>query len=112
MQSIRSPIFLLSRHGSSLSDCFKTEDTFEKVSIFEGEEIIQNAGYLSSTKQMPHRTIRAHYEQLLEFERGRIIRLKEAGRLIGESLAIRVEAMQDLLEDSARMGGQGQISAT
>ncbi|GFU48895.1 HTH_Tnp_Tc3_2 domain-containing protein [Trichonephila clavipes] len=28
---------------------------------------------------MPHRRIRVHYEQLSEFERGRIIRLKETG---------------------------------
>ncbi|GFU19140.1 HTH_Tnp_Tc3_2 domain-containing protein [Trichonephila clavipes] len=29
---------------------------------------------------MPHRGVRAHYEQLSEFERNRIIELKEGGR--------------------------------
>ncbi|GFV41193.1 hypothetical protein TNCV_2979471 [Trichonephila clavipes] len=33
----------------------------------------------SMTEKMPRRRIRAHYEQLSEFERGRIIGLKEAG---------------------------------
>ncbi|GFT40434.1 hypothetical protein TNCV_1646361 [Trichonephila clavipes] len=37
------------------------------------------AGYLSTTEKMPRRRIRAHYEQLSEFERGRIIGLEEAG---------------------------------
>ncbi|GFX47664.1 uncharacterized protein TNCV_699181 [Trichonephila clavipes] len=36
-------------------------------------------GYLSTTEKMPCRRIRAHYEQLSEFERGRIITLEEAG---------------------------------
>ncbi|GFX74782.1 HTH_Tnp_Tc3_2 domain-containing protein [Trichonephila clavipes] len=38
--------------------------------------------YLSTfqrLKKIPQRRIRAHYEQLTEFERGRIIELKEAG---------------------------------
>ncbi|GFX31790.1 hypothetical protein TNCV_171231 [Trichonephila clavipes] len=35
--------------------------------------------YLSTTERMLRRRIRAHYEQLSEFERGRIIGLKEAG---------------------------------
>ncbi|GFX61572.1 HTH_Tnp_Tc3_2 domain-containing protein [Trichonephila clavipes] len=37
-----------------------------------------DSGYLSTTEKMPRRRIRAHYEQLSEFERGRIIGLKEA----------------------------------
>ncbi|GFW32248.1 HTH_Tnp_Tc3_2 domain-containing protein [Trichonephila clavipes] len=36
-------------------------------------------GYLSTTEKMSRRRIRAHYEQLPEFERGHIIGLKEAG---------------------------------
>ncbi|GFW22216.1 general transcription factor II-I repeat domain-containing protein 2 [Trichonephila clavipes] len=35
--------------------------------------------YLSTTEKLSRRRIRAHYEQLSEFERGRIIGLKEAG---------------------------------
>ncbi|GFV87591.1 hypothetical protein TNCV_3282291 [Trichonephila clavipes] len=35
-------------------------------------------GYLSTTEKIPHHRIRTHYEQLLEFERGRITGLKEA----------------------------------
>ncbi|GFV91837.1 uncharacterized protein TNCV_2975091 [Trichonephila clavipes] len=35
--------------------------------------------YLSTTENMPRRRIRAHYEQLSEFERGRMTGLKEAG---------------------------------
>ncbi|GFX98678.1 HTH_Tnp_Tc3_2 domain-containing protein [Trichonephila clavipes] len=38
----------------------------------------RNLGYLSVTEKVPRRGIRAHYEQLSEFERGRIIELKEA----------------------------------
>ncbi|GFX84587.1 uncharacterized protein TNCV_723951 [Trichonephila clavipes] len=38
----------------------------------------QSDGYLSTTEKMPRRRIRAHYELLSEFERGRIIGLKEA----------------------------------
>ncbi|GFW00159.1 transposable element Tcb1 transposase [Trichonephila clavipes] len=34
-------------------------------------------GYLKTTEKMPHRRVRAHYEQLSEFERGRIIGLKK-----------------------------------
>ncbi|GFV80113.1 uncharacterized protein TNCV_1476761 [Trichonephila clavipes] len=33
--------------------------------------------YLSTTEKVPHHRIRAHYEQLPEFERDRIIELKE-----------------------------------
>ncbi|GFW63483.1 HTH_Tnp_Tc3_2 domain-containing protein [Trichonephila clavipes] len=36
-------------------------------------------GYLSTTEKTPRRGIRAHYKQLSEFERDRIIALKEAG---------------------------------
>ncbi|GFW64811.1 HTH_Tnp_Tc3_2 domain-containing protein [Trichonephila clavipes] len=35
-------------------------------------------GYLSTTEKMPRCRIRANYEQLSEFERGRVIGLKEA----------------------------------
>ncbi|GFS71646.1 transposable element Tc1 transposase [Trichonephila clavipes] len=35
--------------------------------------------YFLKTEKIPHRRIRAHYEQLSEFERGLIIELKEAG---------------------------------
>ncbi|GFW93941.1 HTH_Tnp_Tc3_2 domain-containing protein [Trichonephila clavipes] len=38
-----------------------------------------NLGYLSVNEKMHRRGIRAHYEQLSEFERGRIIELKEVG---------------------------------
>ncbi|GFX97150.1 hypothetical protein TNCV_556401 [Trichonephila clavipes] len=37
-----------------------------------------NIGYLTTTEKVPRRRIQAHYEQLSEFERGRIIGLKEA----------------------------------
>ncbi|GFW62775.1 hypothetical protein TNCV_2625381 [Trichonephila clavipes] len=37
------------------------------------------ARYLSTIEKMPYRRIRAHYEQLSEFERDHIIGLKEAG---------------------------------
>ncbi|GFY01132.1 hypothetical protein TNCV_5075991 [Trichonephila clavipes] len=50
----------------------RREDTLES-----GE--IATEGYLSMIEKMPHRGIRAHYEKLSEFERGRIIELKEAG---------------------------------
>ncbi|GFS58854.1 hypothetical protein TNCV_4271421 [Trichonephila clavipes] len=46
---------------------------------------------------MHRRRIRAHYEQLSEFEIGRIIEMTEGGWVhIGESLAIWVEAMRPL----------------
>ncbi|GFW66670.1 hypothetical protein TNCV_1371031 [Trichonephila clavipes] len=35
--------------------------------------------YLSTTEKRPRSRIQAHYEQLSEFERGRIIGLKDAG---------------------------------
>ncbi|GFW14001.1 hypothetical protein TNCV_4701361 [Trichonephila clavipes] len=35
--------------------------------------------YRSTTEKMPRRRVRTHYEQLSEFERGRIIGLKKAG---------------------------------
>ncbi|GFW84280.1 hypothetical protein TNCV_1131491 [Trichonephila clavipes] len=43
---------------------------------------------------MSHRRIRAHYEQLSEFETGHIIGLKEGGGQIGESVVIWVKAMR------------------
>ncbi|GFW50396.1 HTH_Tnp_Tc3_2 domain-containing protein [Trichonephila clavipes] len=43
-------------------------------------------GYLSTTEKRPHRRIRTHYEQQSEFERGRIIGLKEAG-WVNQSIA-------------------------
>ncbi|GFX54739.1 hypothetical protein TNCV_2822601 [Trichonephila clavipes] len=53
---------------------------------------------------MKLRKIQVHYEQLLEFERGRIIGLKEAGfGQIGESLVIWVEVMRPL-EDAGKNG--------
>ncbi|GFU22168.1 hypothetical protein TNCV_2060461 [Trichonephila clavipes] len=53
---------------------------------------------------MPRRRIRAHYEQLSEFERVCIIGLKEGGwAQIGESLVIWVEATR-LLEDAGKNG--------
>ncbi|GFX88136.1 HTH_Tnp_Tc3_2 domain-containing protein [Trichonephila clavipes] len=45
---------------------------------------------------MPRRRIRAHYEQLSEFERDRIIELKEGDWAVGESLVIWVRAMRPL----------------
>ncbi|GFU73900.1 hypothetical protein TNCV_555281 [Trichonephila clavipes] len=53
------------------------------------------------SRQALLRRIQAHYEQLLEFERGRIIELKEAGWQIGESLVMWVEAMRPL-EDAGK----------
>ncbi|GFY00027.1 uncharacterized protein TNCV_1341251 [Trichonephila clavipes] len=47
--------------------------------------------------------IRAHYEQLSKFERGRIIGLKEAGGIFGESLVIWLLAMRPL-EDTGKNG--------
>ncbi|GFY02342.1 uncharacterized protein TNCV_3502241 [Trichonephila clavipes] len=43
------------------------------------KELIRSGslGYLSTIEEMPHRRIRAHYEQLSELETGRIIGLKE-----------------------------------
>ncbi|GFU10167.1 hypothetical protein TNCV_3449501 [Trichonephila clavipes] len=52
---------------------------------------------------MPRCRIRAHYEQLLEFERGRIIGLKEGGWANRSSLVISVEAMRPL-EDAGKNG--------
>ncbi|GFY24915.1 HTH_Tnp_Tc3_2 domain-containing protein [Trichonephila clavipes] len=36
-------------------------------------------GYLSAIEKMPHHRIRTHCQQFSEFERGRILGLKEAG---------------------------------
>ncbi|GFU35731.1 hypothetical protein TNCV_1204031 [Trichonephila clavipes] len=55
-------------------------------------------GYPSKTEKMLRHRIRAHYKQLSEFERGCIIRLKEAVWQIGELLVIWVETMQPLEE--------------
>ncbi|GFW68181.1 uncharacterized protein TNCV_1880631 [Trichonephila clavipes] len=47
------------------------------------------ARYLSTTEKMLHRRIQAHYEQLSEFERSRIIELKEtdwANRRIAQDM--------------------------
>ncbi|GFY32769.1 uncharacterized protein TNCV_4638751 [Trichonephila clavipes] len=41
--------------------------------------IFYKLGYLSITEKIPRLGIRAHYEQLSEFERGHIIELKKAG---------------------------------
>ncbi|GFX21541.1 HTH_Tnp_Tc3_2 domain-containing protein [Trichonephila clavipes] len=60
---------------------------------------------------MPCRTIRAHLEQLLEFERGRIIGLKEAGWQIGESFIIWDEAMRPLEDaDKNRRSARTRVS--
>ncbi|GFV59022.1 hypothetical protein TNCV_1814111 [Trichonephila clavipes] len=47
----------------------------------DGNNFCCNAylGYLLTTDKIVHRRIRAHNEQLLEFERDRNIGLKEAG---------------------------------
>ncbi|GFS72128.1 hypothetical protein TNCV_3904051 [Trichonephila clavipes] len=54
--------------------------------------------YLTSTVTKPRRRIRAHYEQMSEFERGRSIGLKETDWLdeIEEFLNIWAEMMQRL----------------
>ncbi|GFT72567.1 hypothetical protein TNCV_974181 [Trichonephila clavipes] len=54
------------------------------------------------TEKMPRRRIRAHYQQLSQFERRRIIELKEGGGVL-ELLVIWVEAMQTL-EDAGKHG--------
>ncbi|GFU23743.1 hypothetical protein TNCV_2341311 [Trichonephila clavipes] len=60
-------------------------------------------GYLLTTEKMPHRRIRAHYEQLSEFERGRIIRLKEAG-WTNRRIAHHMDRMMRPLEDTGKNG--------
>ncbi|GFV44660.1 hypothetical protein TNCV_212141 [Trichonephila clavipes] len=60
-------------------------------------------------EKMPHCWIRAHYEQLPEFERGRIIRLKEAGKglyLSGnvDNLALQLEqTWQEIPQETIRV---------
>ncbi|GFY17229.1 uncharacterized protein TNCV_1090051 [Trichonephila clavipes] len=48
-------------------------------SLGHGTKLHCDSGYLSTTEKLSPRRIRAHYEQLSGFERGRIIKLKEAG---------------------------------
>ncbi|GFX46419.1 uncharacterized protein TNCV_238811 [Trichonephila clavipes] len=59
------------------------------------------------TEKMPSRGIRAHYEQLSEFKRGRIIELKEAGwtnrriaRHMGRSGAASRRCWQEWVENA------------
>ncbi|GFU33430.1 hypothetical protein TNCV_4362471 [Trichonephila clavipes] len=69
-------------------------------------------GCLSKTEKMSHRRIRPHYEQTSDFERGRMIGLKEAGwanRRIARHMG-RNNAVISLM--FAKMGGQWQISAS
>ncbi|GFU70330.1 HTH_Tnp_Tc3_2 domain-containing protein [Trichonephila clavipes] len=70
---------------------------------------------------MPRHRIRAHYEQLSEFERGRIIGLKEAGwathrinRHIGRSNAVIRRCWQEWMENVRfqRHDGSGPPRAT
>ncbi|GFT32676.1 hypothetical protein TNCV_2641021 [Trichonephila clavipes] len=63
------------------------------------QPLIQSKGGSRSAHRIP-----VHYEQLSNFERGRIIGLKEAGfGKIGESLIIRFEAKRSL-EDAGKKG--------
>ncbi|GFX88447.1 transposable element Tcb1 transposase [Trichonephila clavipes] len=59
----------------------RTQQVYKKrFSILWSKVLLYcDLGYLSTTEKMPRRRIRAHYEQLSEFERGRINGLKEAG---------------------------------
>ncbi|GFV59867.1 HTH_Tnp_Tc3_2 domain-containing protein [Trichonephila clavipes] len=66
---------------------------------------------------MPRRRIRAHYEQLSEFERGRMVRLKEAGwanrrifRHIGRSDVSIRRCWQEWVDNGRfqRHGGSGR----
>ncbi|GFV60792.1 transposable element Tc1 transposase [Trichonephila clavipes] len=58
---------------------------------------------------MPHRNIRAHYEQLPEFERGCILGLNETGWTNWRTLVILVEAMRPL-EDAGKNGLQSCLA--
>ncbi|GFW21658.1 hypothetical protein TNCV_4281731 [Trichonephila clavipes] len=59
--------------------------------------------YLSTTEKVPHHRIPAHYEQLSEFERGRIIGLKKAGWVNRRIARHMVKAMRPL-EDAGKKG--------
>ncbi|GFS89389.1 HTH_Tnp_Tc3_2 domain-containing protein [Trichonephila clavipes] len=70
---------------------------------------------------MPRRGIQSHYEQLSEFERGRIIELKEAGwanwriaRRMGRSDAAIRRYWQEWVENSSFQShdGSGRSKAT
>ncbi|GFW65879.1 hypothetical protein TNCV_587051 [Trichonephila clavipes] len=67
------------------------------------EQLRLLTGYLSTTKKVPRHKIRAHYEQLSEFEGGLIIGLKEAVVKIGELFVIWVEVMR-LIENADKNG--------
>ncbi|GFW39114.1 HTH_Tnp_Tc3_2 domain-containing protein [Trichonephila clavipes] len=73
------------------------------------------------TEKMPRLKIRAHYEQLSEFERGRIIEMKEAGwpnrrivRHMGRSDAASRRCLQKWVESGRfqRHDGSGRPRAT
>ncbi|GFS88101.1 hypothetical protein TNCV_764801 [Trichonephila clavipes] len=51
-----------------------------KKQIHKSRDVTNRTRYLSTTDRMPRGRIRAHYKQLSDFERERIIGLKEAGR--------------------------------
>ncbi|GFT50548.1 uncharacterized protein TNCV_551481 [Trichonephila clavipes] len=79
------------------------------------------SGYLSTTGKMPSSTVQAHYEQLLEFERGHIIRLEEAGwrnrriaHLIGRNDAATRRCWQESVDYDRfqRHNGSGPRRAT
>ncbi|GFU76793.1 uncharacterized protein TNCV_4519501 [Trichonephila clavipes] len=66
------------------------------------------------TEKIPRHRIRAHYEHLSEFERGRIIGLKRGGlanRRIARHMSRSDAAIRRCWKE-ARMGGQWQISAS
>ncbi|GFV46747.1 uncharacterized protein TNCV_1882061 [Trichonephila clavipes] len=65
----------------SASELSTQQVSIRSDSQYEGQNFGCKAifGYLSMTEKMSHQGIRAHYEQLSEFERCRIIELKEAG---------------------------------
>ncbi|GFT54683.1 integrase catalytic domain-containing protein [Trichonephila clavipes] len=56
-----------------------TKDFPEKNTLSSVTDNDEFKRYLSTTEKMTRHRIRAHYEQLSEFERGRIIGQKEAG---------------------------------
>ncbi|GFT16097.1 HTH_Tnp_Tc3_2 domain-containing protein [Trichonephila clavipes] len=77
-------------------------------------------GYLSRTEKMPCCRIRAHYEQLSEFEGGHIIGLKEAGwanrriaRHMGRSNAAIRRCWQEWMDSSKfqRHDGSSRLRA-
>ncbi|UYV81085.1 hypothetical protein LAZ67_19002733 [Cordylochernes scorpioides] len=68
-----------------------------------------------STVSMPRRKIRAHYEQMSEFETGRVIGLKEAGwsnRLIARYLCRSDAAIRRCWQNIQRQDGSGRPRAT